>query len=198
MKKIIKSITLFSMLFLLCGCAEDYAGITLPSGEDIIGKLIPNFWGFLIQLLAFVVMALIVIKFAYKPVSKFISKRQEYVANELLNAKNDRKEAETYLEESKNSIKESRMEANSIVEKAKTDALKVKEEILASAEEEIIARRKQAEEEILREKKQAEEDIRGDIIDVAFEATNALLQREVKDEDNKKFLDDFISSLDGE
>ena len=66
MKKIIKSISLLSAIILLTGCEESYAGFTLPNGQDIINKLIPNIPAFLVQLTAFILMAVVVIKFAPK------------------------------------------------------------------------------------------------------------------------------------
>lgn len=51
-------------------------GLTLPNGEDFVNKVFPNIWAFLVQLFAFIIMSLIVIKFAYKPVSNFLKKEK--------------------------------------------------------------------------------------------------------------------------
>ena len=56
-------------------------GLGLPSGEDFVNKVFPNIWAFLVQLIAFIIMAVIVVKFAYKPVKNFLNKRREYIAN---------------------------------------------------------------------------------------------------------------------
>ena len=48
------------------------SAIGKPESSDFIDKVIPNFWAFLVQLIAFIFMILIVIKFAYKPVSNFL------------------------------------------------------------------------------------------------------------------------------
>ena len=198
MKKIIKSISLLGAIILLTGCEESYAGFTLPNGQDIINKLIPNIPAFLVQLTAFILMAVVVIKFAYKPVAKFIKARQDFVSEQLKSAKEKEAIAEDNLQKSKEAIKNSRVEAAAIIEKAKADALKTREEIITKIDDEVALRRKQAEEDILRDRKQAEEEIKEDIIDVALVASSALLKREVSDDDNKKFLDEFITSLDKE
>ena len=198
MKKIIKSISLLSAIILLTGCEESYAGFTLPNGQDIINKLIPNIPAFLVQLTAFILMAVVVIKFAYKPVAKFIKARQDFVSEQLKSAKEKEAIAEDNLQKSNEAIKNSRVEASAIIEKAKADALKTREEIITKIDDEVALRRKQAEEDILRERKQAEEEIKEDIIDVALVASSAHLKREVSDDDNKKFLDEFITSLDKE
>lgn len=172
--------------------------IALPNQDDIIHKLVPNVWAFLVQLLALIVMALIVIKFAYKPVRKYLKKREDFMENEMKSAKNNNLLSQKNLEESERNLKKSRLEATEIIDKAKQDAQKIQEEMISDAKEEVNRRKKQAEEEVRLEKKQAQEEIKGDVIDVAFEASEALLKREVKKEDNEKFLNEFIDGLNKE
>ena len=99
-------------------------------------------------------MAVVVIKFAYKPVAKFIKARQDFVSEQLKSAKEKEAIAEDNLQKSKEAIKNSRVEASAIIEKAKADALKTREEIITKIDDEVALRRKQAEEDILRERKQ--------------------------------------------
>ena len=61
-------------------------GLSLPAGDDFVSKVFPNIWAFLVQLLAFIIMSIIVIKFAYKPVKKFLAQRREYVEEHLSKA----------------------------------------------------------------------------------------------------------------
>ena len=56
-------------------------GLGLPTGEDFVNKVFPNIPSFVVQLAAFIILSIIVIKFAYKPVSKFIKKRREDLKN---------------------------------------------------------------------------------------------------------------------
>lgn len=172
--------------------------LSLPNQEDILHKLIPNVWAFLVQLLAFIVMVIIVIKFAYKPVKNYLKKREDFVADQLKSAKEKESLAQEQLEKSEKEIRRSRLEASQMVEQAKQDAKKVQEKMIQETEEEIARRKKNAEEEMLLEKKQAQEEIRADIIDVAFEASEALLKREVEKKDNQKFLDEFLDKMDEE
>ena len=204
MKKVIKSSLLLSSVLALCSCKDaegnllPIGGFSIPSGEEIVKKLIPSGLSFAVQLTAFIIIALAVIVFAYKPVAKYMKTRQDFIEGKMKSAKENEKIAEENRLLSEQNIKESRKEASEIIEKAKLDAIKAKEDIIAKTDEEIAAKRKQAEEDILRERKQAEVEIRDDIIDVALVATSTLLKREVSDDDNKKFLDDFITSLDKE
>ncbi len=190
MKKLKKGLVLVFSCLLLTSCQFDQIS------EDITNTMKLNFWSFLVQTLAFLVMVFIVIKFAYKPVVKFIEKRRDYMANELTNAKNQNLKAQNNLNKSEEILNDSRAKANDIVEHAKTEAKREQELIKEKSEQELLARRKQFEEELSMERKQAQEDIKTDIIDVAFVASETLLKREVKSQDNENLLNDFISSID--
>lgn len=170
------------------------SGIIDPN--EIINKIIPNFWMFLVQLISFLVLVFIVIKFAYKPVNNYITKRQEYMQNELLSAKEKNYEANKKIDESNSTLNAARSEASQIIEKAKEDAKLTKEEILLSAEKEVDIKRKQLQQEIELEKKQAKDDIKNQIIDVALLASEEVLKRNINDDDHKKLLNDFVEELD--
>ena len=172
--------------------------ISLPNQDDIIHKLIPNVWAFLVQLLALIVMILVVIKFAYKPVKNYLKKREDFLENEMKSTKENNLLAKKNLEDSERNLRSSRLEATEILDKAKVDAQKIHDEMILNAEEEVARRKKKAEEEVLLEKKEAREEMKGEVVDVALEASKALLGREVRKQDNEKFLNEFIDGLNKE
>lgn len=170
-------------------------GLELPSGEDFVNKIFPNIWAFLVQLIAFIIMSIIVIKFAYKPVHNFIEKRKEYVNNNLLEAKEKNQQAELNIQQAKSNLADVQNKAISIIEDAKKEANKQKEEMLEEARIEIANKKMQAQEDIKKEQEKAIKEIHDDVVTLAFEATKSLLNREVNEEDNKKMVDDFVDGL---
>ena len=168
----------------------------LISSDDIMDKIIVSWPSFVMQLVAFLILVFVVIKFAYKPVNNYITKRQEFIANELKSAKEKEQESSINLEKSKQELNRIRSEANDIIEKAKVEAIKTKDEIIASANKEVATKHMQLQEEIALEKKQAQEEVRNDIIDVALLASSHVLKREINENDNQKLIDDFIDGLD--
>ena len=71
-----------------------------------------------------------------------------------------------------------------------------KENILKEANQEANKVKTNAYKAIEEEKSKAKQEIKEDIVDVAFTMTSKLLEREVRDEDNKKIVDDFVKELD--
>ena len=51
--------------------------------EDFLNKLIPNFWSFIINLLALIVTFVILYFVAYKPVKRYLKARKDYVKGNI-------------------------------------------------------------------------------------------------------------------
>ena len=170
-------------------------GLSLPTGDDFVSKVFPNIWSFLAQLLAFIIMSIIVIKFAYKPVKKFLAQRREYVEEHLSKAEEATKKAEDNVKETEKNLALSNKQALQIIEEAKTEAEKQKQEILLQAKQEANNKIIQAQQDIEKEKQKAVQEVHDDVVNLALEASKTLLTREVNSSDNQKLLNDFVDEL---
>ncbi|MCI2068425.1 MAG: F0F1 ATP synthase subunit B [Bacilli bacterium] len=173
--------------------AIDFSG--LGDGMDIIGKLVPNLWAFITQLLAFVVMIIIVIKLGYKPVHKFLEARRAYVKENLESAAKQNEEAKIANDEAHTNLVESRKQANDILLAAKKQADADKAQYEADLKDELQMKRVQAEQDIQAERKQAMLQARSEMVDIALAASSTILGREVNDEDNKKYVQQFVDDM---
>ena len=163
--------------------------------QEIIEKLIPNFWDFLIQLIAFIVLIAIVVFVAYKPLKKLTAKRKEYVESNILGSEKAKMEAEEYLKASKEGVEKSKLEARQIIADAKVAAEKEAEEIKAKAQEEAQQSKRKADEEIEEAKRKSRQDVHREIVGVAIAGSEKVLGREVNKEDEERLLNDFVSEL---
>ena len=170
------------------------------NGESIFKNIIKDFnlWDFLIVFGAFIVLILIAFFFGYKPVKESIRKRKEYVEGNIKEAEKREEESRGLVDEAKQTLEKSKKDAIEIVDNAKEVASKEKEKILLSAKEEAALEKEKARQEIASEIEAQKDAIHKEIVDVALTASEELLSREVKDEDNKRLLDDFISDLEKE
>lgn len=170
-------------------------GLSLPTGDDFVSKVFPNIWAFLVQLLSFIIMSIIVIKFAYKPVKKFLAQRREYVEEHLSKAEEATKKAEDNVKETEKNLALSNKKALQIIEDAKKEAEKQKQEILLQAKVEANNKMIQVQQDIEKEKQKAVQEVHDDVVNLALEASKTLLTREVNSLDNQKFLNDFVDEL---
>ena len=107
-------LTIFPVLFLLTSCSTDELGNSLSG--SIEAKLIPNIWAFLVQLLAFIVLIIVVTKFAYKPVRKYLDKRSQILNDERKEAEELKQKAKENFYESEKKLAEVRDNASKIID----------------------------------------------------------------------------------
>lgn len=163
--------------------------------EDLYGKLIPNLFSFLIQLIALIVLVILIIILAYKPVKKILKKRQDFIENNINESINKNSKANELLNESQKQLSEVSLKANDLINNAKKVALLEQEKIKETTALEIKKMKEDASNEIEQMKKEANEDIRKEIIDVAILASSKLIERNIDNADNKKLVDDFIKEI---
>ena len=89
----------------------------------------------------------------------------------------------------------SNKQALQIIEEAKTEAEKQKQEILLQAKQEANNKIIQAQQDIEKEKQKAVQEVHDDVVNLALEASKTLLTREVNSSDNQKLLNDFVDEL---
>ena len=184
-----KLVFLFPLVIFLTGC-----DINITS-DDFTSKLIPNWVSFVTQLGALIVMIAIVFIFAYKPVKKIITKRQDYIESNIKEAELSKAKWKENEEQSKANVLASTRTAADIVAEAKTEALKEKNKIIDETASEVERMKKEAENDIARMREDAKENIRKEMVSVALDASKELLGREVNSSDNTRLLEEFIDDI---
>lgn len=163
--------------------------------EDILTKLFPKPWDALAIFLSFLVLLVIVIYFAYKPVKKLLKERGDYVEGKIKDAEVSQETANKHAFEAENILLESKKKAVNIVEVAKQDALNEKSKIVKQTKVELEQEKEKALMEIEMEIKANKEEIHKNIVSVALDASQKVLEREVSKEDNERLLNDFVDDL---
>ena len=86
-------------------------------------------------------------------------------------------------------------EATKIINDATKEATIAKDKILSDANDERRQLKEKTMNEISLEKEKAMKELKDQIVDVAFEASSKILEREVNNLDNKKIVDNFVEDL---
>lgn len=166
------------------------------SGDDIIGKLIPDLWSFLVQFIAFIVLIIVVTFLIYKPVKKMLNKRKEHIEKTIKDANEQLFDAKNKNAEASQNIKNSYAEADKIISNAKKEAKKQSEVILNDTEEVLKAKKKQADADIEKAKQLAKEEIKKDAVEIAYLMSEKILEREVKREDDDRIINSLLGDDD--
>ena len=81
------------------------------------------------------------------------------------------------------------------INEATKEATIAKDKILSDANDERRQLKEKTMNEISLEKEKAMKELKDQIVDVAFEASSKILEREVNSLDNKKIVDNFVEDL---
>ena len=145
-------------------------------------------WTILTFMLLFVLLA----KFAWKPLLKALSEREEKIRSSLEQAEAAQQKLEQLNSESEKIIGKARSEAQSIVADGKAAAEKVRDEIEASAKEKANSIVSQAEKRIASEKKQAISEIRGEVGALSIQIAEKLIRKNLSKEDNMALINESL------
>ena len=103
----------------------------------------------------------------FNPAREFLKSRQDRIAKDIADAKDDKESAAALKAEYESKLKNIDKEAEAILSEARQKALKNEQRIIEEAKEEAHRIIKRAQEEALLEKKHAMDDVKREIIDVA-------------------------------
>ena len=166
-----------------------------PIPEPILPKIIPTFWPFITQLIAFIILFVAVFFLAYKPVKKFLKKRNDFVKNNIDTSRANELKSEEKLKEADDKLNASYKEAKQIIATAKIDAEKTREEIIMKAKDDAKLEVDKAKEDIALEVKKSQDAINQEMVEIALSASEKILEREVNKKDNTKRVKEFIHDL---
>lgn len=175
--------------------AEATSTDTPFTGEDFLNKLFPNFWSFLINFLALIVLFVAVYYIAYKPLKKYIAARKDYVEHNLRDSEQAKAIYDKKAAESDQLIVAAKQEAATIIEKAKADATVSASQIVSEAAKTALERQQAADAAIAQAEEKSKRAIHDEIVSVALEATKQVLGREVNEKDNAKLVNDFADAV---
>ncbi len=162
----------------------------------IKSNLIPSWVSFVVQFSALVIMVVVILIVAYKPVKKMLAKRADYVESNIRDSELAKAEAEKSVVASREALIASKKEAADIVANAKELAENNKKASIEETQLEINKMKALAEEDIARSKEEAREEIRAEMVSVALAASEEVLKREINQKDNARVVEDFIKDLD--
>ena len=130
--------------------------------------------------------------FFWDKLTALIQKRQDLVQGNIDESVRLKEDAQKVKDQYDEKMKSAGKEAHEILESAKAHAGKEKDKILGEAQAQAVRLKEQAAEEIERDKRKAETEMKTAISEVAIAAARELVQKEMDEDVQKKFVSDFI------
>lgn len=147
------------------------------------------------SLVVFVLLLLILWKFAWGPLSTALDRREEYMRNCMLEAEKARDEGRKVMAEYQEQMRQAADQVRAILEEARRDAQATKADILKTAEADAQAARQRAERDIVQMRAQLVEEIRTQTANLVVGVTGKLLTRELGHDDHRRLFDLALNEL---
>lgn len=160
-----------------------------------VNLLSPNgglmFW----TLLIFIVLLVVLSRYAFKPLIAAVEAREASLEAMLTKAQQDRDAAATLLAEQQAQLDAARTEAQKFIADGRATAEKLKSSMLEETkaqQQELLDR---ARRDIENEKVRAIADLRREAVDLALAGAGKLIARNLDDAGNRKLVEDFLASI---
>ncbi len=157
-----------------------------------LGTLGINLKIFLAQLVNFLVVLLVLRKWAYGPIIKMLDKRSEKIEQSMKHADEIEKRMESTRHEQKDILKLAKTEAVKIIETARTQSEKQSEKMITNAKNEVQQVVQKGKIQLQTEKTQMIQDVKKEIAQIAVEASKKILEDAIDEKKSQKIAEDVV------
>jgi len=157
--------------------------------------LIPKVPEVIVALISFLVLLVVLGKFAFPPIVKILDERTDKIRESLEKAEETKVEAERLLEEYKVQMAEARGEAAKVIEQGRTVAESLKAEIVAKAKQEAEAEKVKAIEAIKAEKAAAMAELQKQVADLSVDVAGKIIGTSLKKEDHAALIERYVAEV---
>ena len=147
-------------------------------------------------LVTFVVVLIVLKKYAFTPIQQMIDQRRVAITADLDAAEKARGEAQAALAEYREQLAEARKEAARIVEDARRIGEERRVADVAALEAETVRLKEQAKAEIAAETRQALADLKQHVAELTMVATEKVVRARLDASEQKRLIEDALADVD--
>lgn len=160
------------------------------------GGLIDLNWSLLVQVLNFLILLVVLYRFAYKPLVATLEGRTATIKQQLAEAQAAREQAQRQAAEFEARLREGQAEAQAVRERALREARELRERLAAEARQEAARLLESARAEIAQDVRRAKSELRAEVGTLAVEIAERLIQKSLRDEDHQRLVQEALARMD--
>lgn len=149
-------------------------------------------WQLFMQLGNTLILFLFIKKFLFGRINKMFETRKTEIETNLKEADEANENAKKLQAEYNAQLRDARMQADEIVQKATKLADEKGEEIVKTAQEQASKVMQKAQADIETQKVRAMEDVKGEISDIAVQLASKIVEEDLQKDEHDKLIDDFL------
>ena len=191
-KKTLGILTTLVSLFSLTSCNTEMIQDRI---ETTVNNMLPNLWITLLQLGLFILVAILFIVIAYKPLKKKLNERADYIEKNIKDSETKALEAEEKIKEANRIVLNGQKKAGEIIQRAEKTAENKASELEKQLAEAIEKQKQSAHNDIENERNKMLKEAKSEIISTAISTSKEILKRNVTVSDNDEYVNKFIEEL---
>ncbi|GAB2721531.1 F0F1 ATP synthase subunit B [Paenibacillus thermoaerophilus] len=146
-------------------------------------------------IIAFVILYVLLNKYAFGPLFGIMEKRRELVKSQLDEAERSRREASELLAQQQQAIQAARQEAKEIVEQARATSVKQADELIRVAKEEANRLKTDAAKEIENEKNKAIADLKSQVGELSVQIASKIIEKQLDAKGQEELVDKYLKEV---
>jgi F-type H+-transporting ATPase subunit b len=149
------------------------------------------FW----TVITFLILLFILRRVAWKPILTALNQRETAIKDSLEKAEKAKEEAQKILEENQASLLKAEEESKKIIEQSRVYADKLKDQMIRGSKDQAKKIIEDATSEIERKKEEAFIELRTKVAEIAVQAAEKILDKNLDKDSNKKLVDKYIDDI---
>jgi F-type H+-transporting ATPase subunit b len=145
--------------------------------------------------ITFLLLLVVLRKFAWGPILEMIDTREKTIADALESARRERAEAEKAAAEMHEALEKARADASELIRKNHAEVAAAKAELMAEARKQSEDMLTQARQTIEEERRAAVAELRSQVVDLAIEAAGRLLQTQMDEKKQRQLVEEYLARL---
>ena len=176
---------------------QNHAALAATEGAEAApgGLLTPHgglmFW----TLIIFVILAFILSRYAFKPITAAVEAREKALEDAIAGAKADREAAAVLLAEHRAQLETARGEAQKLIVEGRAIGDKVRADMIEETRTQQQDMLERARREIESEKVKAIAELRREAVDLAIAGASKVIEKNLDDESNRSIVESFLASI---
>ena len=177
--------TLFAFIALVVSETEGGSGGLLSVNSGLA------FW----TTLTFILLLLLLTKFAWKPILSALKQREDAIKDSLEQAEKAKDEAKQILAQNQDSLAKAEEESKKVIEQSRLFAENMKEQMIKDSKEQAKKIIDEASAEIDRKKNAAFDELKNQIAEISIQAAEKILKQNLDADKNKVIVDKYIRDI---
>jgi len=149
------------------------------------------FW----TLIIFVILAFVLSRYAFKPITAAVEAREKALEDAIAGAKADREAAAQLLAEHQAQLENARNEAQKFIVEGRSIGEKIRAEMIEETRGQQQEMLERARREIDSEKTRAIAELRREAVDLAIAGAGKVIEKNLDDASNRSIVESYLSSI---